>query len=95
MPAERTPLADDFAPRRAAVGGHAAGAALARRGARRRGDAGRAGGAVTVNGLTFKTSRLDLLNPRSEYNQRWLAYLAEFGDRDDACSSCGPNDRPI
>jgi hopanoid biosynthesis associated RND transporter like protein HpnN len=35
--------------------------------------------------LTFKTSRLDLLNPRSEYNQRWLAYLAEFGKRDDAC----------
>src|SRR5438094_1652462 len=41
--------------------------------------------AVTVNGLTFKTSRLDLLNPRSEYNQRWLAYLVEFGDSDDAC----------
>src|SRR5262245_66657086 len=41
--------------------------------------------ALTVNGLTFKTSRLDLLNPRSEYNQRWLAYLAEFSDRDDAC----------
>ncbi|MBW8883448.1 MAG: MMPL family transporter [Planctomycetia bacterium] len=41
--------------------------------------------AVTVNGLTFKTSRLDLLNPRSEYNQRWLAYLAEFGESDDAC----------
>jgi hopanoid biosynthesis associated RND transporter like protein HpnN len=41
--------------------------------------------AITVNGLTFKTSRLDLLNPRSEYNQRWLAYLAEFGERDDAC----------
>src|SRR5688572_15548593 len=41
--------------------------------------------AVTLNGLTFKTSRLDLLNPRSEYNQRWLAYLAEFGSRDDAC----------
>lgn len=39
---------------------------------------------VTVNGLSFKTSRLDLLNPRSEYNRRWLAYLAEFGDRDDA-----------
>jgi hopanoid biosynthesis associated RND transporter like protein HpnN len=39
---------------------------------------------VTVNGLSFKTSRLDLLNPRSEYNQRWLAYLAEFGHRDDA-----------
>src|SRR2546430_1791679 len=41
--------------------------------------------AVTLNGLTFKTSRLDLLNPRSEYTRRWLAYLAEFGDRDDAC----------
>lgn len=39
---------------------------------------------VTLNGLTFKTSRLDLLSPRSEYNQRWLAYLEEFGDRDDA-----------
>ncbi len=39
---------------------------------------------VTVNGLKFKTSRLDLLNPRSEYNQRWLTYLDEFGDRDDA-----------
>src|SRR4051812_4850515 len=41
--------------------------------------------AITINGLTFKTSRLNLLNPRSEYHQRWLAYLAEFGDRDDAC----------
>ncbi|MEX2176987.1 MAG: MMPL family transporter [Pirellulaceae bacterium] len=39
---------------------------------------------VTVNGLSFKTSRLDLLNPRSEYNRRWLAYLAEFGSQDDA-----------
>jgi hypothetical protein len=41
--------------------------------------------AVSINGLSFKTSRLDLLNPRSEYNQRWLAYLSEFGKRDDAC----------
>src|SRR4051812_43590861 len=40
---------------------------------------------VTVNGLTFKNSRLHPLNPRSEYNQRWLTYIAEFGDRDDAC----------
>lgn len=39
---------------------------------------------LTLNGLTFSTSRLDLLSPRSEYNQRWLAYLDEFGDRDDA-----------
>lgn len=39
---------------------------------------------ITVQGLSFKSSRLDLLNPRSEYNRRWLEYLAEFGDRDDA-----------
>jgi hopanoid biosynthesis associated RND transporter like protein HpnN len=39
---------------------------------------------VTLNGLEFKTSRLDLLNAKSAYNQRWLAYLDEFGDRDDA-----------
>jgi hopanoid biosynthesis associated RND transporter like protein HpnN len=40
--------------------------------------------AYTVCGLEFKTSRLDLLSPRSEYNQRWLAHLQEFGARDDA-----------
>jgi hopanoid biosynthesis associated RND transporter like protein HpnN len=39
---------------------------------------------ITCNGLEFKTSRLDLLNAKSAYNQRWLAYLDEFGDRDDA-----------
>ncbi|HUE69497.1 MAG TPA: MMPL family transporter [Pirellulaceae bacterium] len=39
---------------------------------------------ITLNGLQFKTSRLDLLNPESRYNQRWLAYLEEFGHRDDA-----------
>jgi hopanoid biosynthesis associated RND transporter like protein HpnN len=39
---------------------------------------------VTCNGLEFKTSRLDLLNAKSAYNQRWLAFLDEFGDRDDA-----------
>src|SRR5438132_14405572 len=39
---------------------------------------------ITVSGLKFKMSRLDLLNPQSEYNQRWLAYLKEFGDQDDA-----------
>lgn len=39
---------------------------------------------VTASGLRFKMSRLDLLNPKSEYNQRWLAYLKEFGDQDDA-----------
>jgi len=39
---------------------------------------------ITLSGLKFKTSRLDLLNPASRYNQRWLAYLDEFGHRDDA-----------
>jgi hopanoid biosynthesis associated RND transporter like protein HpnN len=39
---------------------------------------------ITVSGLEFKTSRLDLLNPESRYNQRWLAYLDEFGNQDDA-----------
>jgi hopanoid biosynthesis associated RND transporter like protein HpnN len=39
---------------------------------------------VTATGLKFKMSRLDLLNPESEYNQRWLSYLKEFGDQDDA-----------
>ena len=39
---------------------------------------------LTIQGLTFRTSRLDLLNPNSGYNQRWLAYLEEFGEDDDA-----------
>ncbi|MFO0906620.1 MAG: MMPL family transporter [Pirellulales bacterium] len=38
---------------------------------------------VAVRWMGFRTSRLDLLNPHSEYNQRWLDYLAEFGDGDD------------
>lgn len=33
--------------------------------------------------LEFRTSRLDLLNPESAFNKRWLAYLDEFGDVDD------------
>ena len=47
---------------------------------------------VTASGLSFKTSRLDLLNPASRYNQRWLAYLDEFGDRDDAVIVVRGND---
>ncbi len=39
---------------------------------------------IAVNGLEFKTSRLDLLSRRSEYNRRWLSYQAEFGEQDDA-----------
>ncbi len=40
-------------------------------------------GLLTLDGLRFRTSRLDLLNPHSGYNQRWLAYLEEFGEEDD------------
>ena len=38
---------------------------------------------LAVGWMGFRTSRLDLLNPRSAFNQRWLAYLDEFGDQDD------------
>ncbi|MDX1946732.1 MAG: MMPL family transporter [Pirellulaceae bacterium] len=84
MPAERNPLVDD-SPLAAPLEGvtrlvlRAPGAVVS-------GAAILAVLAVVAsfNGLSFKTNRLDLLNPRSEYNQRWLAYLAEFGDRDDA-----------
>ncbi|MDO5554389.1 MAG: MMPL family transporter [Planctomycetia bacterium] len=37
----------------------------------------------TATDLTLKTSRLDLINPKSEFNQLWLDYLEEFGDADD------------
>lgn len=33
--------------------------------------------------LGFHTSRADLLNPRSEYNRRWLAYTREFTEQED------------
>ncbi|MCA9176087.1 MAG: MMPL family transporter [Planctomycetales bacterium] len=42
------------------------------------------GGLIAAFGLSFKTDRLDLLDPASQYNQRWLAYQDEFGDGDDA-----------
>ena len=38
----------------------------------------------TVQFLGFRTSRLDLLNPSDDFNQRWIAYLDEFGREDDA-----------
>jgi uncharacterized protein len=34
--------------------------------------------------LQLKTSRLDLLNPHSDFHQRWVHYLEEFGEDDDA-----------
>lgn len=41
--------------------------------------------AVLVTGLQlgFHTSRLDLLNPDSDYNKLWLDYIREFGAADD------------
>ena len=33
--------------------------------------------------LGFRTSRADLLNPKSEFNRLWLAYTKEFGDTED------------
>ena len=33
--------------------------------------------------MTFRTSRLDLLNPKSEFNKRWIDYINEFGDAED------------
>ena len=38
---------------------------------------------ITVSQLTMHTSRQDLLNPDSPFNQRWLRYVAEFGDEAD------------
>jgi len=34
--------------------------------------------------LQFRTSRLDLINPESAYNKRWIDFIEDFGDRDDA-----------
>ncbi|HEV3004393.1 MAG TPA: MMPL family transporter, partial [Pirellulales bacterium] len=39
---------------------------------------------VTWDNLSYKTSRLDLLNPRSDYNRLWIDYVKEFGEEDDA-----------
>jgi len=37
----------------------------------------------TVSQLGFRTSRLDLINPESSFNQLWIEYIKEFGDSDD------------
>ena len=50
---------------------------------------------VTANGLRFKTSRLDLLNPNSSYNQRWLKHIEEFDDREDAVIVVRNNDPAV
>ena len=34
----------------------------------------------TRDNLSFKTSRADLIDPNTEYHQRWMNYTREFGD---------------
>ncbi len=41
-------------------------------------------GIYTATHLGYKSSRLDLLNPKSDYNRLWIDYIHEFGDEDDA-----------
>ena len=38
----------------------------------------------TVTHLGYRSSRLDLLNPKSDYNRLWMDYINEFGEEDDA-----------
>ncbi len=38
---------------------------------------------LTVTRLGFRTSRAELLSPRSDYNHRWLEYTKEFSDKED------------
>lgn len=39
---------------------------------------------LTMTQLGFRTSRAELLNPKSDYNHRWLEYTKEFGSKEDA-----------
>jgi hopanoid biosynthesis associated RND transporter like protein HpnN len=41
-------------------------------------------GVMTQQHLGYKVSRVDLLDPESEYNRLWIDYLTEFGEDDDA-----------
>ncbi|MCK4684546.1 MAG: MMPL family transporter, partial [Pirellulales bacterium] len=41
-------------------------------------------GIYATRNLGYKVSRIDLLDPDSEYNKLWIDYIAEFGDDDDA-----------
>ncbi|MGE0607099.1 MAG: MMPL family transporter [Pirellulales bacterium] len=42
------------------------------------------GTVLSFTRLGYRTSRLDLLNPKSDFNRLWLDYIQEFGDDDDA-----------
>lgn len=41
-------------------------------------------GVWTAGSLGYKVSRVDLLDPDSEYNKLWIDYIHEFGEDDDA-----------
>ena len=41
-------------------------------------------GAWTAQSLGYKVSRVDLLDPKSDYNKLWIDYIQEFGEDDDA-----------
>ena len=43
-----------------------------------------AAGLVTARHLGYKVSRVDLLDPDSDYNKLWIDYIREFGEDDDA-----------
>ncbi|MHB8899295.1 MAG: MMPL family transporter, partial [Thermoguttaceae bacterium] len=38
---------------------------------------------IAQSRLKFNTSRADLLDPKSQYNRRWLDYTREFGEQED------------
>jgi uncharacterized protein len=38
---------------------------------------------LSMTQLGFRTSRAELLSPKSDYNRRWLEYTKEFGDKED------------
>jgi uncharacterized protein len=47
---------------------------------------------LSTTRLTFRTSRLDLLNPKSDFNRRWIRYVREFGSAEDVVVVLeGPN----
>jgi hopanoid biosynthesis associated RND transporter like protein HpnN len=41
-------------------------------------------GGWTAQSLGYKVSRVDLLDPKSDYNKLWIDYIKEFGQDDDA-----------
>ncbi len=49
---------------------------------------------LTATRLGFRNSRADLLNPKSDYHRRWLAYTKEFGDKEDIVVVVEANSRP-